>query len=117
MSETESAVEIVIEFNAAFNRHDVEAMMRLTSADTVFENTNPAPDGARYSGKSAVTQFWRDFFREAPNAHIEIEEIFGNESRCVMRWRYTWGAGHIRGVDIFTLKDGLIAEKFSYVKG
>jgi hypothetical protein len=33
----------------------------------------------------AVTRFWQNFFRESPNAHIEIEEIFGLcNSRCVM---------------------------------
>jgi hypothetical protein len=39
-----------------------------------------------------------------------------------MRWRYDWieGAGeerHVRGVDIFKVKDGFICEKLSYVKG
>jgi hypothetical protein len=42
--------------------------------------------------------------------------------RCVMRWRYQWvdaegKNGHVRGVDIFQLKNGLICEKLSYVKG
>ncbi len=33
-----------------------------------------------------------------------------------MRWTYTWGDGHVRGVDVFKLKDGLICEKLSYMK-
>lgn len=117
MSKVESAIRIVIEFNEAFNRHDVAGMMQLMSDDCIFENTDPAPDGTVYSGKEAVTRFWQDFFRESPNAHIEIEEIFGLGLRCVMRWRYEWADGHVRGVDIFKLKDGLICEKLSYVKG
>lgn len=117
MSQIETSVRIVMEFNDAFNRHDVQGMMRLTTDDTVFENTHPSPDGTTFSGKPAVTQFWSDFFRDSPNAHIEIEEIFGMGNRCVMRWKYTWGDGHVRGVDVFKLKDGLIAEKLSYVKG
>lgn len=117
MSEIESSVRAVMDFNDAFNRHDVQGMMQLTSDDTVFENTDPSPDGTRYAGKDAVTKFWQDFFRDAPNAHIDIEEIFGFGNRCVMRWTYTWGDGHVRGVDVFKLKDGLIAEKLSYVKG
>ncbi len=117
MSKTESSVRTVMEFNDAFNRHDVAGMMKMTTDDTVFENTSPAPDGTKYSGKEAVTKFWEDFFREAPNAHIDIEEIFGLGIHCVMRWTYTWGDGHVRGVDVFKLRDGLIAEKLSYVKG
>ena len=122
MSKVESAVRLVIDFNDAFNRHDVDGMMKLLSDDCVFENTSPAPDGTVYSGREAVTQFWQDFFRESPHAHIEIEEIFGYGFRCIMRWRYDWVdaagvKGHVRGVDIFQLKNGLIAEKLSYVKG
>jgi predicted SnoaL-like aldol condensation-catalyzing enzyme len=122
MAKIESAIRIVLEFNEVFNRHDVAGMMRLMSEDCVFENTDPAPDGTVYSGKEVVTQFWQDFFRESPHAQIEIEEIFGFGRRCIMRWRYHWvdesgGKGHVRGVDIFQVKDGLITEKFSYVKG
>jgi len=35
----------------------------------------------------------------------------------VQRWRYDWGAGHIRGIDVIVVRDGLIAQKLSYVKG
>jgi predicted SnoaL-like aldol condensation-catalyzing enzyme len=122
MSKIESAMRIVLAFNEAFNRHDVEGMMQLMSADCVFENTTPAPDGTVYKGKDAVTKFWQGFFRESPNAHIEIEEIFGLGNHCIMRWRYEWvdGAGtkgHVRGVDLFKIREGLISEKLSYVKG
>lgn len=122
MSKVESGVRTVLAFNEAFNRHDVAGMMQWMSADCIFENTAPAPDGTTYSGKEAVTKFWQDFFRESPQARIEIEEIFGLGFHCVMRWTYTWvdsagTQGHVRGVDIFKFKDGLICEKLSYVKG
>jgi ketosteroid isomerase-like protein len=117
MSKIEEAMRVVMQFNDAFNQHDVPAMMMLMSEDCLFENTSPAPDGSAYKGKAAVTQFWETFFQESPQAHIEIEEIFGFGERCVMRWQYSWGSGHVRGVDIFKVRDGLITEKLSYVKG
>ena len=118
MEKIESAMRVVLEFNEAFNRHDIAGMMQRMTDDCVFENTNPAPDGTVYSGKEAVTQFWQDFFRESPQAHIEIEEVFGlGNNRCVMRWKYSWGDGYVRGVDIFQVKEGLIRQKLSYVKG
>jgi ketosteroid isomerase-like protein len=122
MSKIESAMRLVLEFNEAFNRHDVDGMMKLMSDDCVFENTDPAPDGTTYSGKEAVTQFWQNFFQESPQAHIDIEEVFGAGSHCIMRWKYSWvdsagQRGHVRGVDIFREKEGLLSEKFSYVKG
>ena len=122
MSKTESSIRLVLAFNEAFNHHNVAEMTRLMSEDCIFENTDPAPDGAFYEGKEAITKFWRDFFRESPQAHIDIEEIFGFGDRCVMRWKYNWvnAAGtkeYVRGVDVFRVKDGLISEKLSYVKG
>jgi len=115
-------MRVVLAFNDALNQRDVLAMMALMSEDCVFENTSPAPDGARYAGKAAVAQFWQDFFAAAPAARIQVEEIFGLGWRCVVRWRYDWvdpagQPGHVRGVDIFTVQDGLISEKLSYVKG
>ena len=122
MSKIESATRVVLAFNEAFNRHDVAGMMQLISDECVFENISPAPDGTVYSGKAALTRFWQDFFHESPHAHIEVEEVFGLGERCVMRWRYDWGdvkeeKGHVRGVDIFRVRDGFIHEKFSYIKG
>ena len=122
MSRLETSIRVVIEFNEAFNRHDIKAMMQRMSDDCIFENTKPATDGTMIKGKDAVTQFWCKFFDESPHAHIEIEEIFSLGFRCVMRWKYTWidassHSGHVRGVDIFKVTNGLISEKLSYVKG
>ncbi len=122
MSQLETAIRVVLEFNQSFNRHDVAGMMQHMSDDCVFENTTPAPDGAVYAGKEAVTQFWQEFFRDSPHAQIEIEEIFGLGMRCIMRWKYEWidsagEKGHVRGVDLFHVKNGFICEKLSYVKG
>jgi predicted SnoaL-like aldol condensation-catalyzing enzyme len=122
MAKIEAAIRLILAFNEAFNRHDVPGMMRLMSDDCIFENTAPAPDGTVYAGKMAVTQFWEEFFRNSLHARIEIEEIFSLGHRCVMRWNYSWldlagEEGHVRGVDIFRVKDGLICEKLSYVKG
>lgn len=122
MERLETATRVVLAFNEAFNRHDVAGMMALMGENVVFENTAPAPDGSRYGGKAAVAQFWQALFRQSPGAHIKIEEIFGMGFRCVVRWRYDWEdtAGqkrHVRGADIIQVKEGLICEKLSYVKG
>jgi ketosteroid isomerase-like protein len=122
MERVESAVRVVIAFNEAFNRHDVAGMMQLMSDDCVFENTSPPPDGAVLLGKEALTQYWQGFFAQSPHARIKIEEIFGFGLRCIMRWRYDWvdetgKPGHVRGVDIIRVQNGLICEKLSYVKG
>ena len=109
-------------FNAVFNRHDVDAIMSAMTDDCVFENTYPPPDGERYEGQAAVRAFWEQFFSSSPQAHIETEELIACGDHCIHRWRYGWANadgtfGHVRGVDIFRVRDGKVAEKFSYVKG
>ena len=113
---------VVVRFNDALNARDIDAAMRLMTEDCVFENTYPAPAGTRYSGQAAVRGFWEDFLRGSAEARFEIEEVFGTADRVVMRWKYHWidrqeQAGHLRGVDVYTITAGLIAEKLSYVKG
>lgn len=113
----DEVVQIVRQFNDAFNAHNVDAMMRLMSHDCVFENTFPPPDGTRFEGAESVRAFWEAFFAASPQASIEIEDLFSMEDRCIMRWVYRWGDGHVRGVDIYRLKNHQITEKLSYVKG
>jgi ketosteroid isomerase-like protein len=119
---TDPSISLVTRFNDALNARDVNSMMALQTEDCVFENTYPPPDGARYEGQAAVRAFWEEFFRSSSTARIEIEEIFALDERVVMRWVYSWqdpagSAGHIRGVDLYRLRGGLICEKLSYVKG
>jgi predicted SnoaL-like aldol condensation-catalyzing enzyme len=61
------------------------------------------------------------FFQRSPQALFETEEVFATGDRCVVRWVYRWvregKAGYVRGVDLFRVADGRVAEKLSYVKG
>ena len=122
VAQTASTVEVINQFNDAFNRHDVQAVMALMTEDCVFENTYPPPDGERFEGQEAVRRFWEEFFRSSPDAVFQSEEMFAHEDRCVIRWRYSWtntdgSRGHVRGVDVLRVRNGKVAEKLAYVKG
>jgi ketosteroid isomerase-like protein len=116
-----NAREVVDRFNEAFNRHDVDAVMAMMTEDCVFENTRPAPDGERVEGAHRVRAAWEAFFARSPDARFDTEEMFEAGDRVVVRWVYHWlrdgKAGHVRGVDLFRVRRGRIAEKLSYVKG
>lgn len=116
------AVQIVLAFNDALNARDLDGMLGWLTEDSVFENTYPPPDGERFAGKAAVRGFWQGFFQGSGTSNIQPEEIFAAGDRVIMRWIYRWTdmhgqEGHIRGVDVYKLTAGLIAEKLSYVKG
>ncbi len=117
-----ATLAVIERFNAAFNRRDVAAIMAAMTDDVVFENTGPAPDGERFAGQPAVRAFWERLFGAAPETAFTAEEIFATGDRCVVRWIYRWGGagttpGHVRGVDLFRVRDGKVAEKLSYVTG
>jgi ketosteroid isomerase-like protein len=120
--QTEQTLETLQRFHQAFNQHNVDRIMELMTSDCVFENTYPPPDGERIEGQDAVRAYWSQLFQGSPKAHFAVEELFAGGDRGVVRWRYSWvdpqgRAGHIRGVDIFRVRDGMVAEKLSYVKG
>jgi ketosteroid isomerase-like protein len=118
---TRQTLDTIQRFNDAFNRHDVDAVMALMTDDCVFDSTRPPPDGDRVQGQAAVRAFWEGMFHRSPQARFETEELVGMGQRGVVRWVYHWirdgQAGHVRGIDLFRVVDGRVAEKLSYVKG
>lgn len=109
-------------FSAAFGSGDVDAIMALMTQDCVFEATGPAPDGEKHEGAAEVRAMWDQLFGETHEPSFIEEESFVSGDRAVLRWRFEWvdddGApGHVRGVDVIRLRDGLVCEKLSYVKG
>jgi ketosteroid isomerase-like protein len=104
-------------FTAALERRDVDGLIAEITDDVVLESLGLAPDGERYEGAAAVREFFARFFEANPHAKFDEEEVFAAGDRCVVRWRYEWGAGHVRGVDVMRLRDGRICETLGYVKG
>jgi len=111
-----NALAAVERFNMAFDDKDVDAVMAAMTADCVFEDTAP-PDGVRHTGQAEVRAAWEKLFASSPEARFTAEEVVEAGDRVVIRWRYDYAGGHVRGVDLFRIRDGLVAEKFAYVKG
>jgi ketosteroid isomerase-like protein len=119
----DDVLEVVTRFARAFSAHDVDALMGLITDDCVFEDTSP-PDGVRHTGRDAVRKAWEQLFASSPGAVFSTENDVVAGDRVVSRWTYRWGGngpgstgGHVRGVDLFRVRDGKVAEKLSYVKG
>lgn len=115
-SGTEATRVLIEAFNAAWNAHDLERALALCRPDVVFESTDPAPDGGRFEGRDAVRGAWAPIFDDS-RSHFDTEDMLVLGDRVVQRWRFSWGSGHIRGVDVIAVRHGLVAEKLSYVKG
>jgi ketosteroid isomerase-like protein len=118
MHADDPVLDLMDRFTAALNSHDLDAVLALVAEDIVFESTTPPPDGARYEGRDAVARVWGELLTTTPQARFSVEEQFSDGSgRAVVRWRYDWGDGYVRGVDIVRVRNGQLAENLAYVNG
>ena len=109
-------LEVVEAFGTAWADRDLDAALAMVTDDCVFDATGPAPDGTRHVGHEEIRQAWKAIFDDS-SSRFEVEETFSAGDRVVQRWRYSWPGGHVRGVDLFKVRDGKVAEKLAYVKG
>jgi len=113
---TADAEAVVRAFGEAWTGHDLPGALAMLTPDCVFEATGPAPDGVRHVGPDSIAAAWRPIFDDTAS-RFETELSFCAGDRVVQLWRYSWADGHVRGIDVFRVADGRIAEKLSYVKG
>ncbi len=116
MTDTSQAASVVAAFGAAWGAHDLDKALSMTTDDCLFESTGPAPDGVQHKGHDAIRQAWQPIFDDTAS-RFEVEDSMAFGDRVVERWVYTWNGGHIRGVDVFKVRDGKVSEKLAYVKG
>lgn len=110
-----SAIDAVIAFTAAWDAHDLERTLALVTDDCVFESARPGAMGARVAGRAALRDAWKASFAN-PSGEFEVEDTIVAGDRVVQLWRFVDDARVVRGVDVLRVRDGLIAEKFGYVK-
>jgi ketosteroid isomerase-like protein len=110
------ARRVVEAFGAAWADHDLNRALAMITDDCIFDATGPPPDGTCSVGLDAIRAVWAPIFHD-PSSRFEVEETIQASDRVVQRWRYIFDGGHVRGVDLFGVRDGKVAEKLSYVKG
>jgi hypothetical protein len=114
-----STQEILRRFNEVFLTHQPAGLVELVADDCVIENSQPAPDGARYIGRDACIGLWTQI-ATAPCTFFELEDVMITGEQGIIRWRYHWGPGpesSVRGVNLMRVRDGRIVEALGYVKG
>lgn len=115
-------VEMLEEILAAFNRHDLDAIMTYFSDDAVFESPRgPEPWGIRYVGKDAVREGLAARFSGIPDVSYSDDRhwVCGNQGLSEWRIRGTSTSGELvdhRGCDLWEFRDGLVVRKDSFWK-
>jgi ketosteroid isomerase-like protein len=115
-------VETLERVLAAFNRHDLDAIMTFFAEDAVLEAPRGAdPWGTRFAGTAAVRAGLAGRFAGIPDVHYEEDRHWVCGDRGCSEWLLTGTttAGEriaVRGCDLWEFRDGLIVRKDSYWK-
>lgn len=115
-------LELLDRFAAAWNRHDLDALMSMMTDDCVFEaSAGPQVNGRRSEGREAVRAAFAEVFDAFPDAHWANPRHIVAGDRGVSEWTFTGTRRdgtrvEVTGCDLFTFRDGRIAVKNSYRK-
>ena len=107
---------VIDRFNDVFQRHDPSALAALVADDCVLENTTPAPDGARHTGKEACVALWSRIATD-PTLSFDVEQVTTLDEHAEIYWRLHHPGGSVRGVNLMRVVGGRIVEARGYVKG
>ncbi|MFH1954897.1 MAG: nuclear transport factor 2 family protein [Pseudomonadota bacterium] len=111
------------EWNLAWDRHDLDGVMRLFHDEIVFENWT----GGRAEGKEALRKAWAPWFANHGGFRFTEEETFidEKEQKALYRWLLEWPSfekGYEgkpekrRGIDVLHFQEGKIIKKLTYSK-
>jgi steroid delta-isomerase-like uncharacterized protein len=126
---TEHPLRAVIDaYNAAWSRHDIDAILEFHTEDSVFENHT---SGGKAEGHDAIRALLSGVFETFPDLTFGLRRIYVRDDLVVQEWTAT--ATHSKpvkhkdtvlaptgktirwdGMDIFPIREGKIARKDVY---
>jgi steroid delta-isomerase-like uncharacterized protein len=114
--------EFLVRFAAAWNKHDCDALLAMVTDDCVFETAiGQHAYGDRHTGKAELREAFPKVWETFPNARWEEDThvVCGDRGFSQWTFRGTDRAGksvEVRGVDVFTFRDGRISRKDTFRK-
>jgi steroid delta-isomerase-like uncharacterized protein len=109
--------ETLADFSAAWNRHDLDALMSFMSDDCVFlTSAGNEACGTRHVGPEAVRRAFASAWQAVPDAQWRNGQHRVHGDFGVSEWTFTGTAAdgsriEVDGVDLFRFKDGKIQSK------
>jgi ketosteroid isomerase-like protein len=113
-------VETLKQFVAAFNAHDLDAVMNFFADDCeLLMPRGPEPWGQEYVGKAEVRKGLATRFEGIPDVHYGDDEHWVSGNHGVSKWTLTGTTKdgkkiNVRGCDLLEFGNGKIIRKDSY---
>lgn len=104
-----NATEFARQWEAVWNRRDVEAVLKHFHEDVVF--TSPvakqigfAEDGV-VNGKDALRRYWTLGLEKTPGLHFQVTAVYEGMNTLVILFKNQQGADR---AEVLTFRDGLV---------
>lgn len=113
---------LIVAFNNAFNRHDLDAIMEYMTEDCIFYAPfGDTTDGTQYRGAAQVRVAISAMFQEFPDAYWHPIGVMGTDDCVVTKWTFTGTSRNgvsieVNGCDILTIRAEKIAVKDAFRK-
>jgi ketosteroid isomerase-like protein len=108
--------EVARRYAAAWNAHDVGAIMAMHSDDTRYRLHG---DVEVYRGRKAVADKFTMQLKQVPDIHFELKSLHGGGDHFVFEADITYSRNgekaRFDGIDLITIHDGLVVTKDSYM--
>jgi ketosteroid isomerase-like protein len=118
----DEAIDMLRAITAAFDAHDLDAILEHFADDAVFEGPRGTePWGTRFVGKDAIREAFAARFAGIPDARYRDEGNFVDGDQGVSEWTLSGTTAsseplEVRGCDLWTIRDGKIVKKDSFWK-
>lgn len=110
--------EFALSYSRAWAEHDPDAILALHTDDTVFHMHGYAEAA---TGRAAVRAAIVALLAQAPDLHFAHRRAHFGADHFVSEYEVSGTVGGKRfaceGVDVFTLRDGRVARKDTYIDG
>lgn len=122
MSDEARILEALDGLAAAFNAHDIDAIMEFFAEDCSLDlPRGPEPHGSRFSGREQVRRGLMTRFETTPDVHYGEVENFACGNTGMSKWLLTGTTPQgdrvrVRGCDFYTFENGKVRRKDSYWK-
>lgn len=115
-------MEMIRAVTAAFDAHDLDAIMAHFTEDAVFDAPRgPEPWGRRFRGNEAIRAAFAGRFEGIPDARYRNDRHFVQSDRGASEWLLSGTTVdgftlEVRGCDLWEFRSGMISRKDSYWK-
>lgn len=119
MSNADNTRAIALRWFAAFNAHDLEALLALYAEDAQhfspkLKVRRPETNGM-VTGKAALRDWWRDAFERLPSLRYEVLKLTADDEQVFMEYiRHVDDDEDLRVGEVLEVRNGIIVASRVY---